>query len=263
MTPIASLYAAIPICGALVALFSLEQIVNGIRHGFARDGDPVILPNHVVLGIMTALFLGLGYLGVPVAFALIAGVLVGHGADADHLPVDHRAVVQRHRFDGADGHSVLPAGGRADDLGRGDRAHRQSVPGDGGPCARRAGAGDHGVQHVLLRHVRLVHRRCGGAVAHHGAADGDRGLPAGIRRRPDRGGQHHRRPGAAQHHGGGVWRDRQCLHRRAVPGRHRAGVDGGRRADALLLFLRPLRHAPAARQPGPTGRRHQGGGACR
>jgi TRAP-type C4-dicarboxylate transport system permease small subunit len=35
MTPIASLYAAIPISGALVALFSLEQIVNGVRNGFA------------------------------------------------------------------------------------------------------------------------------------------------------------------------------------------------------------------------------------
>ncbi len=34
MTPIASLYAAIPLCGALVALFSLEQIVNGLRNGF-------------------------------------------------------------------------------------------------------------------------------------------------------------------------------------------------------------------------------------
>jgi TRAP-type C4-dicarboxylate transport system permease small subunit len=40
MTPIASLYAAIPICGALVALFSLEQIVNGIRHGFVRVEAP-------------------------------------------------------------------------------------------------------------------------------------------------------------------------------------------------------------------------------
>jgi TRAP-type mannitol/chloroaromatic compound transport system permease large subunit len=35
------------------------------------------LPNSVLLGMMTALFLALGYLGVPVAFALIAGVLVG------------------------------------------------------------------------------------------------------------------------------------------------------------------------------------------
>lgn len=37
MLPIAYLYWPIPVCGALVALFSLEQIVNGIRHGFERD----------------------------------------------------------------------------------------------------------------------------------------------------------------------------------------------------------------------------------
>src|ERR1700722_10486715 len=35
MTPIAYLYWPIPVCGALVALFSLEQIVNGVRNGFA------------------------------------------------------------------------------------------------------------------------------------------------------------------------------------------------------------------------------------
>ena len=34
MPPIASLYAAIPICGALIALFALEQLINGLRHGF-------------------------------------------------------------------------------------------------------------------------------------------------------------------------------------------------------------------------------------
>src|ERR1700751_623142 len=34
LTPIASLYAAIPICGVFVALFAIEQIVNGLRHGF-------------------------------------------------------------------------------------------------------------------------------------------------------------------------------------------------------------------------------------
>ncbi len=34
MTPIASLYAAIPIAGALIALFTIEQMVNGWRHGF-------------------------------------------------------------------------------------------------------------------------------------------------------------------------------------------------------------------------------------
>lgn len=34
LTPIASLYAAIPICGALVILFCVEQIVNGLKNGF-------------------------------------------------------------------------------------------------------------------------------------------------------------------------------------------------------------------------------------
>jgi TRAP-type C4-dicarboxylate transport system permease small subunit len=36
MTPLSSLYAGIPICGALVALFAVEQLVNGWRHGFAN-----------------------------------------------------------------------------------------------------------------------------------------------------------------------------------------------------------------------------------
>jgi TRAP-type C4-dicarboxylate transport system permease small subunit len=34
MLPMSYLYLGIPLCGALVALFSLEQIVNGLRHGF-------------------------------------------------------------------------------------------------------------------------------------------------------------------------------------------------------------------------------------
>ena len=33
-TPIASLYAAIPLAGVLIALFTVEQLVNGIRNGF-------------------------------------------------------------------------------------------------------------------------------------------------------------------------------------------------------------------------------------
>ena len=36
MTPLATLYIAIPISGALVALFTIEQMVNGWRHGFAE-----------------------------------------------------------------------------------------------------------------------------------------------------------------------------------------------------------------------------------
>ena len=42
MTPIAYLYWPIPVCGLLIALFSLEQIVNGVRHGFAQArGNPL------------------------------------------------------------------------------------------------------------------------------------------------------------------------------------------------------------------------------
>jgi len=40
MTPIASLYAAIPLCGVLVALFTIEQIVNGLRNGFEHAEPP-------------------------------------------------------------------------------------------------------------------------------------------------------------------------------------------------------------------------------
>jgi len=37
MTPIASLYAAIPISGLLIGLFAIEALVNGWRNGFADD----------------------------------------------------------------------------------------------------------------------------------------------------------------------------------------------------------------------------------
>lgn len=39
MTPIASLYAVIPISGALIALFTVEQLVNGWRNGFELPGE--------------------------------------------------------------------------------------------------------------------------------------------------------------------------------------------------------------------------------
>ena len=46
MTPIASLYAAIPICGLLIALFVVEQLFNGLRNGFEHD-EPPEEPVHV------------------------------------------------------------------------------------------------------------------------------------------------------------------------------------------------------------------------
>src|SRR5204862_7574547 len=44
MTPIASLYAAIPIAGMLIALFTIEQLVNGWRNGFDHPEPPEELP---------------------------------------------------------------------------------------------------------------------------------------------------------------------------------------------------------------------------
>ena len=47
MTPIASLYAAIPISGALIALFTVEQLVNGWRHGF-ESAEPAHEEIHIL-----------------------------------------------------------------------------------------------------------------------------------------------------------------------------------------------------------------------
>ena len=47
MTPLASFYAAIPLCGLLVSIFTIEQIVNGWKNGFA---DPKNAPHHESLG---------------------------------------------------------------------------------------------------------------------------------------------------------------------------------------------------------------------
>jgi len=41
-TPIASLYAAIPLAGVLIGLFTVEQLVNGIRNGFDHPEPPEI-----------------------------------------------------------------------------------------------------------------------------------------------------------------------------------------------------------------------------
>ncbi|CCE04636.1 conserved membrane hypothetical protein [Bradyrhizobium sp. STM 3843] len=47
-TPIASLYVVIPLSGVLIALFAIEQLVNGIANGFDRpellESEGVILP---------------------------------------------------------------------------------------------------------------------------------------------------------------------------------------------------------------------------
>jgi TRAP-type C4-dicarboxylate transport system permease small subunit len=40
MTPIASLYVAIPLSGVLIALFTIEQLINGCKNGFEHAEEP-------------------------------------------------------------------------------------------------------------------------------------------------------------------------------------------------------------------------------
>ena len=56
----------------------------------------------VILGLMTVLFLSFGYLGVPVAFSLMAGVFIG----AAFTDVTFPALVQK-MFDGMDSEALL------------------------------------------------------------------------------------------------------------------------------------------------------------
>jgi C4-dicarboxylate transporter DctM subunit len=60
------------------------------------------MPNSAILGIMTALFLTLGYMGVPVAFALIAGVMVG----TVFTPVTLQSIIGQ-LFNGIDSEALM------------------------------------------------------------------------------------------------------------------------------------------------------------
>jgi len=60
------------------------------------------LSSPVILGVMTFCFLFFGYLGVPVAFSLMAGVFIG----AAFTDVTFPAIVQK-IFDGMDSEALL------------------------------------------------------------------------------------------------------------------------------------------------------------
>ena len=135
-----------------------------------RRKPPEPCRTSVILIVMTVLFLVLGYLGVPVAFALTAGVMVG----SLFTPITLQSIVGQ-MFNGIDSEAlmaipVLPARRRADDLGQCGDPHRRAVAGPRRPYSRRPRPGHDRVQHVLLRHVRLVIGRCRRAEPHHGAS---------------------------------------------------------------------------------------------
>ena len=59
--------------------------------------------NGILIVLMGFLFLFLGYMGVPVAFALIASVLLVTAFTPDQPRLDDRADLQRHGRRSADG----------------------------------------------------------------------------------------------------------------------------------------------------------------
>src|SRR5215470_10107723 len=133
-----------------------------------------------ILLLMTTLFLAFGYLGVPVAFSLMAGVLIGV-AFTDVTPA---ALIQK-MFDRVDSEALLAV---PFFLLVGELMTSANV------VIRIAD-----LSQALVGHIR-----------------------AGLRSGLDRCRLDHRVPGAAEHHGGRIWRHRQCFDRRAVHGRRRA-----------------------------------------
>ena len=247
LIPLAVYTGIVPVAGVLIALFTVEQLVNGWRHGFEGPEDRENMPwrarSTVSAGARpdpdgACCSSAFGYMGVPVSFALMAGVLRRHRVHADQPAVDGRPAVPRHRRRDAAGGAVLPAGRRADGVVRRGAPHDPAVADAGRPPARRPGAGGDAVLDVLRRHLGLVDRRRGDPRAHGGARDGQGGLRPRVHRRADRLGLDDGQPDPAEHHGGGLRRHRQRLDRRAVPGRRRAGRADRHRPDDLQLLLR-------------------------
>ena len=237
----------------LIALFTVEQLVNGWRHGFeiatsrltkrcmslkSAADEQRLDPDHDGRAVPRArLYRRAGRVQPDRRGAR------SDAADADQPAVDHRAAVQRHRCRSAAGRAVLPAGRRVDDLRQCGGADDQPLASDDRPSARRPCPGRDLVQHVLLGDFRLVLGRRRGAVAHPGAVDGARGLRSRLHRSVDRLRLDNGEFDPAEHHGGGLRRDRQRFDRRALSRRRRAGRSGRPRADDLQLFLRPGRRS--------------------
>jgi len=81
LIPLATYTASVPIAGALIALVLRRATDQRLEPRFRGTGRSrqfrgnCAMSNGSILLLMTALFLIFGYMGVPVAFALMAGVL--------------------------------------------------------------------------------------------------------------------------------------------------------------------------------------------
>ena len=108
LIPLTVYTAIVPIAGVLIFLFTLEQLVCGWQNGFEGPEDrddtreAVRMSPAGVLILMTVLFLAFGYMGVPVSFALIAGVLVATA----FTPISMQSMVGQ-LFHGIDSETLL------------------------------------------------------------------------------------------------------------------------------------------------------------
>ena len=172
MTPLSTLYAAIPLCG--IAGRAVHGRADGQRLaataspdvGRRRAEEVAVTTNGALIFLMGFLFLFLGYMGVPVAFALIASVLVVTA----FTPVSLASMMAQ-LFNGMDVEALLavPFFLLVGDLMTSANVTVRMITlsqTHGRPSARRARPGGDAVQHVLRRHFRLVGRRRRRPVAH-------------------------------------------------------------------------------------------------
>ena len=109
LIPLTVYTAIVPIAGVLISLFTLEQLVYGWQQRLRRPrgprrhaARPSLMSASGVLLPDAALFLAFGYMGVPVTFALIAGVLVATAL----TPISMQSMIGQ-LFHGIDSETLL------------------------------------------------------------------------------------------------------------------------------------------------------------
>ena len=110
LTPLAWYYLPIPFTGLCICLFVVEQLgewlASRLRSARVSSGsggsEAMMLESGWILLIMAGLFLGLGYAGVPVPFALMAGVF----AATAMTPISMLSMVGQ-LFNGLDSEALL------------------------------------------------------------------------------------------------------------------------------------------------------------
>ena len=206
------------------------------------------MSNGAILLLMTALFLGFGYMGVPVAFALMAGVLVACGL----TPISMQSMVGQ-MFHGIDSEILLavPFFLLVGELMTSANVTNRMIR----LAQTMVGHMRGGLAQVVTLFSMFFAGISGSstadvAVLSRTVAPGDdqRGLRPRLHGGADRLRLDDGEPDPAEHHGGGLRRDRQRLDRRAVPGRGRARRADRHRAHDLLAFLRAGRRQEAARE---------------